>query len=122
MTLLTRGDRVVESAAKKLQALANDFAAKGGTKAKLAEELADDAAFVRKLKPSLMKARWRGEAPTNQPPGSGTVAPSGPQLGPRPKKPGRGGPNPFLVVGVAFAAGIVAAKFIDWRGHAHPRD
>ena len=124
MTLLTRGDRVVESAADKLQGLANTFAAKGGAKAKLADELAEDAAFVRKLKPSLMKARWRGEAPTDQPPGSGAVAPSGPQLGPRPekpKKPGRGGPNPFIVVGAALVVGVAVAKLIDWRGHAHPR-
>ena len=122
MTLLTRGDRVVENAADKIQGLANSFAAQGGGKAKLADELAQDAAFVRKLKPSLMKARWRGEAPTDQPPGSGAVAPSGPQLGPRPKKPGRGGPNPLIVVGAALVVGIAVAKFIDWRGHAHPRD
>ena len=118
MTLLTHGDRVVESAADKLQALANDLAAQGGAKARFAEELADDAAFVRKLKPSLIKARFRGEAPTNQPPASGAVAPSAP----RPKKPGRGGINPFVVVGAALVVGIAAAKFIDWRGHAHPRD
>jgi hypothetical protein len=122
MTLLARGDRVVESAADKLQALANDFAAQGGAKAKLADELAEDAAFVRKLKPSLMKARMKGDAPTNQPPDSGAVAPSGPQLGPRPKKKSRGGINPFIVVGAALVVGIATAKFIDWRGHAHPRD
>jgi hypothetical protein len=29
--------------------------------------------------------------------------------------------NPFLVVAVAAAAGILLAKLIDWRGHAHPR-
>ena len=121
MTLLTRGDRVVELAADKLQALANGLAAQGGPKAKFAEELADDAAFVRKLKPSLMKARWRGHAPTDEPPASGAVAPSGPQLGPRPKRPGRGGPNPFIVVGAALVVGVAVAKFIDWRGHAHPR-
>jgi hypothetical protein len=33
-----------------------------------------------------------------------------------------GGPSPILVVGAALVAGIVAAKVIDWRGHAHPRD
>jgi hypothetical protein len=26
------------------------------------------------------------------------------------------------VMGVALAAGIFLAKWIDWRGHAHPRD
>ena len=30
--------------------------------------------------------------------------------------------NPLLIVGAAFVAGIVIAKVIDWRGHAHPRD
>jgi hypothetical protein len=78
--------------------------------------------FVRKLKPSLIAARARGEAPTGQPPGSGTVAPSSPQLGQRPKPPRTGGPNPWLVVAAAFAVGIAVAKLIDWRGHAHPRD
>jgi hypothetical protein len=46
-------------------------------------------------------------------------APSGPQLGPR--KQAGGGPNPFAIVGGAFAAGALLAKLIDWRGHAHPR-
>lgn len=119
---MNRGDQLVERAADRLQALANDFAAKGGSHAKLAEEIAGDAAFIRKLKPSLMAARFRGEAPTNQKPGQGVVAPSGPQLGAHPVKKKRGGPNPFLVVGVAFAVGIAVAKFVDWRGHAHPRD
>ena len=59
----------------------------------------------------------------NQKPTEGTVAPSGPQLGRRPKPRGKkAAPSPFLIVGVAFAAGIVLAKIIDWRGHAHPRD
>ena len=118
---MNRADRLVERAADRLQRLADDFAAQGGTKATLAEELADDAAFVRKLKPSLMAARLRGEAPKDTPPAQGVVAPSGPQLGARPKPAGKGGPNPFLVVGVAFAVGIAVAKIIDWRGHAHPR-
>jgi len=46
-------------------------------------------------------------------------APSGPQHSPQ-KSPRRG-PNPFVVAGAAFAVGIVLAKLIDWRGHAHPR-
>jgi hypothetical protein len=119
---MTRGDRIVERGADKLQALANDLGGDGGPKDKLAQELADDAAFLRKLKPSLIKARVRGEAPTGQKPGSGTVAPSGPQLGKRPTpKGGGGGPNPFLVVGAALFVGILVAKIVDWRGHAHPR-
>ena len=41
-----------------------------------------------------------------------------PQLTPRRR---RRGPNPFLIAAAAFALGIVAAKLVDWRGHAHPR-
>jgi hypothetical protein len=115
-------DRTIERAAGKLQEAADKAAAQGGLKAKLAGELADDAAFLRKLKPSLMVARAKGRAPTNQKPGEGVVAPTGPQLRERPK-PGRArGPNPFVVIGVALAAGVLLAKVIDWRSHAHPRD
>ena len=118
---MTTADQKVERAANKLQQLANQMAGEGGLKAKLAEPLAEDADLIRKMKPSLIKARAKGDAPTNQKPGKPTLAPSSPQLGKRPKKAG-GGPNPWLVVGVALAAGIVLAKWIDWRGHAHPRD
>ncbi|MDX6408409.1 MAG: hypothetical protein QOE13_1480 [Gaiellaceae bacterium] len=116
-------DRTVERAANKLQQLANQFAGEQGLKAKLAQPLAEDADLIRKMKPSLIKARAKGEAPTNQKPGQATVAPSSPQLGQRPKpNKKRGGPNPWIVAGAALAAGIVLAKWIDWRGHAHPRD
>ena len=53
------------------------------------------------------------------------MAPSSPQLGARPKpkkKPGGGGPNPWLIAGAALAAGIFLAKWVDWRGYAYPRD
>ena len=140
---MTTGDQQVERLADKLQALADRSAAEGGAKAKLAQPLADDAAFVRKLKPSAIKARAKGEAA--QPPvrdggpGEGVRgtrevsptsalgAPSGPQLGKRPSPKAKnrsagGGPNPWLVVGVCLAAGIVLAKWIDRRGRVHPRD
>jgi hypothetical protein len=29
--------------------------------------------------------------------------------------------NPFVVVATAVAAGVLVAKLVDWRGHAHPR-
>ena len=116
-------DQTVERAANKLQRLANQLAGEGGFKAKLAEPLAEDADLIRKMKPSLIKARAKGQAPTNLKPGQGTVAPSSPQLGARPKaKKSGAGPSPWIVVGAALAAGIVLAKWIDWRGHAHPRD
>jgi hypothetical protein len=108
----------LDDAADKMQGKADSLAGQGGVKQKVAEELADDAAFLRKLKPRLMLARARGDAPTDEKPGKPRLAPSGPQLGRRKKK----GPNPWLVLGVAVATGIAIAKIIDWRGHAHPRD
>ena len=119
---MTRGDAIVEKGASGLQRLSQRAADSGGLKAKIAPELAEDAAFLRKLKPSLIVARARGEAPTNQKPGEASAAPSTPQLEARPAPGGKTGPNPFLVIGIAFAVGIVVAKAIDWRGHAHPRD
>ncbi len=118
---MSRADDKVEAAADKLQSAANRAAAQGGLKAKLAGPLADDAEFLRKLKPSLIAARAKGEAPTNQRPRQGIVAPVGPQLGERPKPSSAGGGrNPFVVIGIALAAGVVLAKLIDWRSHAHP--
>src|SRR6266545_6180018 len=105
---MTTADQKVERAADKLQELADRMAGEGGLKSKLAEPLAEDADLIRKLKPSLIKARAKGEAPTNLKPGGTTVAPSSPELGSRPKPKQRksGGPNPWLVAGVALAAGI----------------
>jgi hypothetical protein len=115
----------LDALAEKAQAASERFAGEGGLKGKLAGELAEDAAFLRKLKPSMIAKRAKGEAPTDQKPGETPRAPSGPQLGsrPAPPKPKRagGGPNPFLVVGAALVAGVALAKWIDWRGHAHPR-
>jgi hypothetical protein len=119
---VNRIDSLVEKGANGLQSLSQKAATSRGLASKLAPELADDAAFLRKLKPSLMAARARGRAPTNQKPGEDVVAPSGPQLEDRPKQRKRGRPSPWIVLGVAFAAGVVLAKVIDWRGHAHPSD
>ena len=120
---MNKADQVIDRAADRLRELAERAAAEGGVTAKLAEPLAEDAAFLRKLKPSLIAARFKGEAPMNQPAGSTPAAPSFPQLGSRPKRSKQGGgPSPFLVVGAALVAGIVLAKVIDWRSHAHPRD
>jgi hypothetical protein len=116
---MTKGDRIVERGSERLRDLSNKAAAKGGIAEKLAQPLAEDAAFLRKLKPSLIVARARGEAPTDLEPGSETVAPTGPQLGKQRKR--KKEPSPFIVVGAALALGVTLAKLIDWRGHAHPR-
>ena len=117
---MTKGDMLMERGANRLQRLADHAAASGGPRAKLAEPLAQDAALLRRMKPSLIVARARGEARTDLEPGEDVLAPSGPQLGKRPKP--NAGPNPFLVIGIALLAGIALAKLIDWRGHAHPRE
>jgi hypothetical protein len=114
---MTKGDALVEKGATRLQRLANQAARSGGLRSRFAQPLAEDAAFLRKLKPSLMVARAKGEAPTDQEP---TDQEPRPHVAARPRR--RSGPNPFLVVGIALAAGIALAKIVDWRSHAHPRD
>jgi hypothetical protein len=37
------------------------------------------------------------------------------------KKTAGGGLNPIAVAAGSFFAGILVAKLVDWRGHAHPR-
>src|SRR5918999_4783005 len=112
--MTAKADHIVDKAASRLQELADRDAAEGCVAAKLAQPLADDAAFLRKLKPSLIAKRVKGEAPTNQKPAEGTVSPTSPQLGKRPDPRG-GGPSPLLVIGAALAVGILLAKVIDWR-------
>ena len=78
----------------------------------LAERTAeDDAAFRRKLQPSLMVKRAKREAPTDAKPGG------------RPKPIGkRKGPSPWVVLGGAIVGGYFLAKVVDWRGHGNPSD
>jgi hypothetical protein len=115
---MSKGDLLVERGANGLQQLARRAAGRGdGFGEWLAEELQQDADFLRKLKPSLVRARAQGMRPAEPQ----STPPPRPAPAEKPKKNG-GGPSPLLVVGVAFAAGIVLAKVIDWRGHAHPRD
>ncbi len=155
-----KGDQLVERGATRLLELADRAAARGdGIGEWLSEELRDDAAFLRKLKPSLVKARAKNNGASNQaptkseptnpepeaaaPPPAPAVdppvaeseptetraapAPSPPpqptsKKKPKSKKKRRGGPPPMVIVGAALVAGIVLAKVIDWRGHAHPGD
>jgi hypothetical protein len=144
---VTKGDQLVERGATRLQELADRAAARGdGIGEWLAEELRNDAAFLRKLKPSLVKARAKNngasnQAPTNPepeapPPASApempvaeseptetrAAPPPQPTAKKKPKKTRRGGPPPIVIVGAALVAGILLAKAVDWRGHAHPRD
>jgi hypothetical protein len=145
------GDQLVERGATRLLELADRAAARGdGIGEWLSQELRDDAAFLRKLKPSLVKARAQNNGASNQttrktPEPEAAPPPAGPAVEtpvaeseptetraapppkptakkPKSKKKRRGGPPPVVIVGAALVAGIVLAKVIDWRGHAHPRD
>jgi hypothetical protein len=62
---MTKGDQLVERGAAFLEQLSRKAASEGGIAAKLAEPLGEDADFLRKMKPSLVMARIRGEAPTD---------------------------------------------------------
>lgn len=115
---MTKADLIVERGARRLQELANRAAARGdGVGEWLAEELAGDAAFLRKLKPSLIAARARGQASNGSTPAASPPPPPGPRARRKPK-----GPTPLLVVGVALVAGIVLAKVVDWKGRGDPGD
>ena len=115
---MTKADQAVDRAADKVAGFVRDARTAGGVKGKLGDAFADDPEFIRKLKPSLIKARAKGHSNVEPAP----RAPSGPQVErPKPRARRRGGPSPWLVVGAAFAAGYLLAKTIDWRGHAHPR-
>jgi hypothetical protein len=113
---MTRGDQALEAAADRLETFVEHAQRDGGVKAKVGEAFAEDPDFLRKLKPSLIKARAKGEQPTEP---IHTHRPAAPAP-PRPKAKA-GGPSPWLVLGAAFAVGVLAAKALDWRGHAHPR-
>lgn len=119
---MAAGDETVEKAADKLQEAADRAAGRGGLAGKVAQPLADDAAFLRKLKPGLVAKRIKGELPIGQSPAKGTV--HAPPTSPgNHRKPGkRGGTNPLVVIGGALVLGVFLAKVLDWRSHAHPRD
>jgi hypothetical protein len=136
---MTSADLLVERGAQRLHRLAHRFGERGDPIGNwLAKELEADAAFLGKLKPSLIAARMRagtnGAAPAEPPPAPTNPEPppapanpepppaaSGPEpAAPPPKsnpKPSRV-PSPWLFVGAALVAGIVVAKVLDWRGHA----
>jgi len=115
--MTTKADQAVDRAADHIQEMADKAAGEGGVAAKFAQPLADDAAFLRKLKPSLIRARAKGMAPTDQKPGHGRVRATG-----NPKRPGKGGPSPFLIIGIALVVGVAVAKIIDWRNDANAGD
>lgn len=116
---MTRGDQLIERAANRLESFARHSASEPGMKGKLAEPLADDADLLRAMRPSRIAARLRG-----RPDGEATEARKPlPQVEPeRRREPsGRRRPPAIALAVGAFALGVLIAKVVDWRGHAHPR-
>jgi hypothetical protein len=107
-----KGDALVEQGSRRLEELAEASAARGGVAGRLAQPFAEDAAFLKKLKPSLIKARAKGDAPTDET-AAKTMAPA--------VRRDDGHRSPLPLVGAALVAGVAVARVIDWRGHAHPR-
>jgi hypothetical protein len=96
----------LDTLADRAEAASKRLAGQGGIKSKLAGELADDARFLR-------DRIGRRDTSAPQPPPIPRARPASARTS--------GGPSPFLVIGVALVAGVALAKWIDWRGHAHPR-
>lgn len=121
-------DEKVDRGADKLEQLVRSGQRAGGAKAKVATMFADDPEFLRQLKPSLIAARAKGNAPTDGEPTHVTV-PAPEPAQPKAAKPkqakkagGGGGPSPFVVIGALFALGMILAHVVDWLGHRYPRD
>ena len=107
---MTSADRAFERAAGKLDELASEAEEKGGVTEKLAPKLADDADFLRKMEPSKVAQRVRGER---------SPEPARAEPKRRDKRPGT--VAALAPVGAAFGLGILIAKLVDWRSHAEPR-
>jgi hypothetical protein len=116
---MTRGDQLIERAADRLETLARQAAGEAGLKGKLAKPLADDAELLRGMRPSRIAARLRGDAHGEEARPSMPLPPAEPEHR-REKSPRNGPPAIALAVG-ALALGILIAKVVEWRSHAHPR-
>jgi hypothetical protein len=93
--MTVQADEAVDAAAAKLDALLERVRSRG--------ETTRGATLVRRL------VRGRKHSPET----NGRPAPSPP--------PKSSGPNALVVIGAAFALGVLAAKVVDWRSHANAR-
>lgn len=105
--------------ADKLDELGDRATEQGGVVAKAAEDLHADADFLRKLDP-------RREPDGSADPGSqmlrATPASSaGKKNGNKPDSGAKRGRRALIVIGGAFAAGLVLAAFLQWRSLVEPR-
>jgi hypothetical protein len=124
---VNKADAAIDRASDRLRDLSESLEERGGLAGKVADPIAEDADFLPKLKPSLIEERLKENPTGSEPP---TEMPSPPKRRPAPSGARKassgsekaGGKKVLPLVGAAFGAGVVVAKIIDWRGHAHPRD
>ena len=95
---MNKVDQTIDRAADWLQRQADLSAGQPGVKAKLAQVYADDADFLRKLKPSLIAARARGRQPHDEP-ASRPAAPAGPQVRDEPASEPKASRGPATATG-----------------------
>ena len=106
---MTKADQAVDTAADRVAAFVRDSRRAGGIKGKLGDALADDPEFIRKLKPSLIRARAKGKQTVDPTP----HAPSGPQVD-RPRPPQakrRGGRVRTRILGKGTESEAVVLQF-----------
>jgi hypothetical protein len=99
-------EAILDKGADRLMELSARAAEAGGPAARLAEPLAQDAVRLRRMSSNFATERL-------------VEVESAVESNGRPAR--RQGPSPFLFIGVAFVAGVVLAKVLDWRSHAEPR-
>ena len=100
---MSTADRAVEKTAERLDDLADKAAARGRPVEKVAPMLEEDAEFLRKMTPTKVKERLSSS--------------DGPRSAPSKRRAHRS-ENGLVVLGAAFALGVVVAKLIDWRSYA----
>jgi hypothetical protein len=101
------GDAILDKGADRLMELSERAATAGGPAARLAEPLAQDAVRLRRMSSNIaaehVQETGQTEAQSNG------------------RRSRRRGPSPFLFIGVAFVAGVVLAKMLEWRTDVEPR-
>jgi hypothetical protein len=101
------GEAILDKGADRLMELSERAAEAGGPAASLAEPLAQDAVRLRRMSSNIAAEQIQETGQTEA------------ESNGRPSR--RLGPSPFLFIGVAFVAGVVLAKVLEWRTDVEPR-
>ena len=118
----TRPTRSSKRARTSSTASREDRGREAASRRRLADELADDAAFLRKLKPSLIERAREGRGPDDAASRArrDVARPARSSARGRSRSDARKGLNPWLVVGGALVGGLVLAKVDRLEGPCPP--